>query len=155
MYLGLQLSYDHPTDHCCPETGSPHDCWRPFYAHTSPIFRELKILKFNDLVKYQLINVLHDFLSDRLPEPIAAKFTLSNPVRATRISQHFSEQARSSSGRVIPNYRLHNYRQFTLFARAPKVWNIVLASRIPDIQDVPFSKPFFKKVVKLIFLDQY
>ena len=127
----------------------------PAMAHTSPIFRELRILKFSDLVKYQLLNVLHDFLHDRLPEPIAAKFTLSNPVRFTRISQHFSEQARSSSGHAIPNYKLHNYREFTLFARAPKVWNAVIASRIPDIQDVPFSKSFFKKVVKIIFLDQY
>ena len=124
-------------------------------AHTSPIFKDLKLLKFSDLVQCQLLNVLHNFLHGRLPAVLAGKFSLSNPARVTRTSQHFSEQARSSSGHVIPNYRLYNYRQFTLFAQAPKVWNSVIASRIPDIQDVPYTKSFLKKVVKRIFLDDY
>ena len=127
----------------------------PAGAHTSPLFRDLKILKFDDLVRYQILNILHDFLRLKLPPVMAEKFSLAVPSRSTRTCQHFSERNVSSNGRAIPNYRSCNYRQFSLFCRAPAIWNNVVARHIPDIQDVPYSKPFFKLVVKKLFIDTY
>ena len=127
----------------------------PARTHTSTLFRDLKILKFNDLVQNQVIHILHDFLRGKLPLAIAEKFTLYTPIRLTRTPQHFSELNRSLTGQVIPNYRLHNYRQFSLFYRAPLIWNCVIARHIPDIRDVPLSKVFFKKVVKILFIRSY
>ena len=127
----------------------------PAGTHTSSLFRDLKILKFNDLVQYQILNILHDFLRAKLPPVMAEKFTLAASSRTTRTHQHFSERSVSSSGRIIPNYRLHNYRQFSLFFAAPSLWNNVVARRIPDIGDVPYGKSFFKTVVKKLFIDTY
>ena len=127
----------------------------PAGTHTSQLFRELKLLKFTDLVQSQILNILHDFLHERLPQVIADRFALSVPSRVTRASVHFSEQNRSLTGLVIPNYRQRNYRQFSIFCKAPSVWNNIIARHISDIRDVPFSKSFFKKVVKLLFCDSY
>ena len=43
----------------------------PARTHTSPLFRDLKILKFADLVQYQILNILHDFLRCKLPTVMA------------------------------------------------------------------------------------
>ena len=119
--------------------------------------KDLKILKLDDLVHSQILNIMHDFLRGELPHAIAVKFTLNAPCRPSRIPQHFSERNRSIiTGDVIPNYKLHKYRQFSMFCRAPSLWNSIVAKNIPNINDVPFSpKSFFKKVVKLILIDSY
>ena len=128
----------------------------PPRTHTSALFKDLKILKLDDLVHSQILNIMHDFLRGELPHAIAVKFTLSAPCRPSRIPQHFSERNRSIiTGDVIPNYKLHKYRQFSMFCRAPSLWNSIVAKNIPNINDVPFSKSFFKKVVKLILIDSY
>ena len=45
--------------------------------------------------------------------------------------------------------------QFSLFCKAPSIWNNIVASHIPDIRDVPFGKAFFKTVIKKLFIDSY
>ena len=127
----------------------------PARTHTSALFRDLCILKFDDLVQYQIINILHDFLRGTLPGVITNMFTLHIPSRSTRTIQHFSERNVSATGLVIPNYRMCNYRQFSLYCRAPSVWNVIVARRIPAIRDVPFGKSFFKRVIKKLFIDLY
>ena len=124
-------------------------------AHTSPLFCELKILKLVDLLKYQLILILHEKLYGYLPHVIASKFTLCDKSRATRNKQHFNEVVHSVNGSVVPNYRLHNYRLFSLFCQAPRVWNTIIASKVLDMHDIPPSKRLFKKCIKLIFTDKY
>ena len=107
----------------------------------------------------QILNVLHDYLTGRLPRVIAEIFELNDLTilnRETRAIQHFSERNRSYlTGQIIPNYMLYNYRQFTLFCRAPSIWNNIVAKKIINIKDVPFSKSFFKKVIKLILIASY
>ena len=44
-------------------------------SHTSNLFRNLKILKITDVVKYQILLIMHDFLFERLPQ-LLSKFTL-------------------------------------------------------------------------------
>ena len=124
-------------------------------SHTSPLFRELRLLKLDDLVKYQLLLVLHDYLFGMLPQVLSLKITLYNQVRPSRAVQHFSELINASSGDVVPNYRLHNYRLFSPFCKAPRTWNQIIASRIPNMHDIPPSKCLFKKCLKHIFLDGY
>ena len=48
----------------------------PVRTHTSPLFRDL-ILKFTDLVQYQILNILHDFLRGKLTPVLAEKFRLA------------------------------------------------------------------------------
>ena len=124
-------------------------------THTSPLFRDLRLLKVTDLLKFQLLLVLHDWLFGQLPQAISLKFTLHNQVRPSRAVKHFSEQICAPGGIVVPNYRIHNYRLFSPFCRAPRLWNEIIASRIPNMHDIPPSKSFFKKCLKHLFLDEY
>ena len=126
-------------------------------AHTSPLFRELRLLKLVDLQKYKLLLMLHDYLFGRLPDVMSVNFKLHDhyQARASRIVRHFNELVTARDGDMLPNYRLYNYRLFCAFCKAPKLWNQIIASRIPDLHDIPSSKSLFKKCVKIIFLDEY
>ena len=124
-------------------------------SHTSPLFRELKLLKLPDLLKYNLILVLHASLYGFLPPCIGNKFVRADRPRATRQCLHYSENVQSVSGVAVPNYRHFNYRLFSLFCQAPRIWNNTIASRVPNMQDIPPSKSLFKKCVRLLFLEEY
>lgn len=115
-------------------------------AHTSPIFKKYKVLKVSDLVKYVHICLLHNFLTNRLPPIVASRFTICQPniLRAVRTTQHF----------IVP-FAPTNYRKFSLYIAAPATWNKNIANCIPDINDIPLNKSFFKKVVKKLFTDRY
>ena len=113
------------------------------------------MLKFKDLVKYQILLVLHDFMFGHLPSSVAEKLTIQHFTGNTRRIQHFQELITTSTGSAIPNYRLTNYRRFPLFSAGPLLWNDIVASRIPNINDIPASKALFKKCIKIIFIDTY
>ena len=116
-------------------------------AHTAPLFKKYHVLKVHDLVTFTHLKVLHNFLCDKLPAPLADKLALAEPPinpRTARDPRHF----------VTP-FVLTNYRQFSLFITAPERWNDVISKSIRDIADVPRSQPFFKKVVKKLFIDKY
>ena len=81
-------------------------------SHTSPLFRELKVLKVGDLLRYQLLLVLHDFLLGHLPHAMAERFKLFQSARNTRGHQHFCELVRDSNNEILPNYRHANYYSF-------------------------------------------
>ena len=117
-----------------------------FLEHTSPLFKKHKILKVHDLVKISLINVMHNFLTNTLPPVLASNFSTHHlhRQRSTRVSQHFK----------VP-FAATNYRKFSLFVAAPNAWNKVITCKIPKLEDVPRGKPFFKKVSKKIFIDEY
>ena len=124
-------------------------------SHTSPLFRELKVLKVADLLSFQLLLVLHDFLRGQLPQPMAVKFNIHQATRNTRSNQHFCEMVRDNNANLLPNYRHCNYLLFTLFCQAPRVWNRTIAPLIPNLQDIPTSKTQFKKCLKIIFIESY
>lgn len=124
-------------------------------SHTSPLFRELKVLKFIDLLHNQYLLILHDYIFGHLPPVIADKFQIHDQIRATRSVQHFSEIIRSHTGEILPSYHYYNYLLFNLFYQAPRVWNKQIASRIPVLQDIPHNKSFFKKCIKMLFMETY
>ena len=117
-----------------------------FLAHTSPIFKKYNLLKFMDIRIVMQLNVVQQFLCNTLPSPLAVYFVLDpcNHSRAARAARHFS----------LPN-GLTNYRKFSLFYSAPDLWNSHVATKIRNLDDVPRSKVFFKKVIKKMFIDQY
>ena len=117
-----------------------------FLAHTSPLFKKYNLLKFMDLRSVMQIYVAHQFICNTLPPPLADNFILEpqNLTRAAREPRHFSVP------REDPNYR-----RFSIFFAAPTSWNTHIASKIRNLDDVPRSKSFFKKVTKKLFTDQY
>ena len=125
------------------------------FSHTSPLFRELELLKFHDIINKQLLLLMHNCLFGRLPAVISDKFSLHNQSRPSRSVRHFSESVTSGTGDMVPNYRLTNYRLFSPFCRAPKTWNLMIAPRIPNLHNIPPSTSLFKKCLMHIFLDEY
>ena len=124
-------------------------------AHTGPLFRELRLLKITDLLQYQLLLVLHDFLHGHLPWPLARRFHLYHSARNLRGNIHFCETVHTDGAERLPNYKHRNYILFNLFYQAPRVWNRTISPLIPDIRDIPSSKSHFKKYIKVIFIDSY
>lgn len=124
-------------------------------SHSSPLFKNLRVLKLNDLIKYQTLLVLHSFLFKRLPISLTNKFTLHTAARNTRSSKHFNELIPSSTGTATPNYRVTNYRQFVIFYRGPVLWNTLLSPKISCLMDIPSSPSLFKKCLKILFIDAY
>lgn len=112
--------------------------------HTSPIFKELQVLKFFDLIRLNLLKVIHSQIRNELPSPMSSKFQIRVPNRETRQNIHFVEP-----------FTRNNISRHSLFFAAPKTWNCIISRYIPDINDVPKGKRFFKLVVKKIFLDDY
>ncbi len=43
-----------------------------FKSHTSPIFSQYKIMKFNDILKYEGLTFMHKFAYARLPNSLHA-----------------------------------------------------------------------------------
>ena len=113
-------------------------------AHSSPIFKKLDLLKFPDLVTQQQLVILHSFLNGTMPQSYSCYFKLWQPSRDTRLRLHFEEP-----------FAGNNYRMFSFKNACPKAWNTIIASNIPDLADVPYSKCLFKKVTKKIFVDSY
>ena len=111
-----------------------------------PFSKKHKILKLMDLVKSCHINIMHNYLTNTLPPPIAKNFAFyqRNDHRAVRVPQHF----------VVP-FASTNYRKFSIYVAAPDTWNKVTSSNITNVSDIPLNKSFFKRVCKKIFLDRY
>lgn len=113
-------------------------------APSSPIFKSLNLLKLPDIIKQQKIMVIHSFMHGKLPEIFTSYFQLHHTTRNTRRVVHFQEPGAETI-----------YRSFAFTITCPRLWNDIIASKIPNLQDIPFSKPFFKKVIKKIFTDTY
>ena len=124
-------------------------------THCSPLFKELKILKLCDLLKYHTLLIMHDVLFGIAPRVIINKFNMHASVRDTRTPQHFSLVLQSSSGIPTPNHRRLNYRSFCLFSSGPAIWNDVIARNIPNLDDIPPNKTFFKKCLKKLLAESY
>ena len=45
-------------------------------AHSDPLFNKLKILKFNDLFKYNVCNFIHQYNTNKLPASFNGMFSL-------------------------------------------------------------------------------
>ena len=114
--------------------------------HSSPLFKQFQVLKLPDLIEYTQLNMLHSFLFGYLPAPLKERFWIAenNHSRLVRRRKHF----------VVP-FVSTNYRKFSLFVSAPNIWNSVIATRVHTLDDVPWSKLQFRKVLKKLYLDSY
>ena len=113
-------------------------------APSSPIFKKLNLLKITDIITQQQLLILHKILTGNMPLSYASFFNLWVPNRETRQVIHFAQ----------PFAEL-NYRKFSFTVACPRAWNNIIASKIPDLADVPISKYLFKKITKEMFVEDY
>ena len=116
---------------------------KPFFYPTKELFSKYRILKFPDIVKEQQIIILLGFLNQTLPIPISEMFSYHEPAN-TRAVKHFK----------VP-FAPTNYKMFSLSVSAPRIWNSIVCSLFPKIEDVPRNKVTLKKHIRKFLIDQY
>ena len=89
-----------------------------FLAHTSPIFKELNLLKFLDIVDLYTALFMLRYGTGNLPGNFDGYF---NPVSN---SHSYSTRAASKSTFSLPTIRT-NYGMFNIRYRGPKLWNTI------------------------------
>ena len=102
-----------------------------YYAHTTPLFRELNILKLCDIYKFHAALFMFD------------KIHSSTTVPRHSYSTRFNSDTRSAFHRLTVT-------QHSLSFTAPKIWNDIPLA----IRNIKKLKPF-KKNLKQFFIDQY
>ena len=102
-----------------------------FYAHTDPIFKNLGILKFDDIHLLQLGLFMYSFQNRTLPLKFDCKFTLQ--------SQIHSYHTRNSHSYRLPFCRT-NIKQFSVFYQGPKFYNSLNSEIVNSSSPVSFKK---------------
>ena len=114
--------------------------------HSSePIFKKYNILKLNDIVKSQMILVMHKFITKQLPGVFDNVYELCEEGRPQRRQiNHF-----------IQPFSNRNYRLFTTSCLGPKLWNAIIAPKFPRLDDIPSSKNVIKGLIRKHFVHSY
>ena len=111
------------------------------FSYKDPIFKELSILKFNDIHLLQLGQFMYSYKSSSLPLKFSNKF-LPN-------SQFHNYNTRNSHALHLPNCRT-NVKKFSVFFQGPKFYNS-LDSEIINTNSI-YS---FKKTLKNNIINNY
>jgi len=113
-------------------------------ASADPVFKECKMLKVQDIAKYQSLLIMHRSITDDLPTLINSVFVrYENLLHSTRISDHFQRQ-----------FSTKNYCLFTIRCQGPKLWNEIISKKFARAA-VPRSKDELKKYLKSHFIEKY
>ena len=125
----------------------------------SPLYKELKFLKFNDIFKMNISKFVYLTLCGESPPIFSDYFTYSHLVHshATSSSTTISQSHHFDVGTEHPTYTLYikhsnlsNYGKKMIRVVGPLVWN----SLPPGIQDAP-SIQTFKIHLKLLLVGKY
>ena len=112
---------------------------------SEPIFSKYNILKLDDLVKSQMLLIMHKFINKQLPKAFDNMFEMSvSGSHDTRIVKHLKQP-----------FTNRNYGLFTISCLGPKLWNTIIAPQYPCLEDIPISKYSIKKVIRRHFLQLY
>ena len=109
-----------------------------FYAHSSPIFKSLKILKFQDIYFLNLGKFMFSYTHNLLPEGFNNFFSPTDKTHSYNL--------RSSSLFYLPFCRT-KIRQFTVYYQGPKFFN----SLRYDIRSASTIESFQAKLKEFLF----
>lgn len=112
-----------------------------FKEHTNPIFIDLKILKFHDLVWLQTAIFMHDFHHGNLPVVFNQFFLLVNK------RHDYNTRSASKLNYSLPYVRT-NYGKFNIKFVGAKVWNS-LDEDLKNLNKTPFKKQLSKSIINL------
>ena len=114
---------------------------RDYLAHSSKLFLNLKLLKLDDIMKFQLGTFMYKLMYNKLPNVIPHMFVTNENIH--------SHNTRNKNGYIIPSVRT-NCRKFTVGYAGPILWN----SFSQKLRQLP-SEVIFKKKLKSILLATY
>ena len=112
-----------------------------YLAHSSKLFLNLKLLKLDDIMKFQLGTFMYKLKYNKLPNVIPHMFVTNENIH--------SHNTRNKNGYLIPSVRT-NCRKFTVGYAGPILWN----SFSEKLRQLP-SEVIFKKKLKSILIATY
>ena len=116
-----------------------------FNSHTGPLFYELKLLKFEDIVINQKILFMYDTFQDHIPDQLKKLFTFNKTIH--------SYETRSQLLFHISEAKTTKFGINTLRYDGPRTWNQFYNEHL-NTTNVP-SQPSLKKVLKDHFINSY
>ena len=113
-----------------------------FDAHSNPIFLQLQILKFPDLVYLYTALFMHDYYTKNLPISFSSYFVQVNKKHC------YNTRLAVKSSYSLPQIRT-NYGKFNIKYSGVKIWNSI------DESIKNLSKTKFKEILSSNILDSY
>ena len=107
----------------------------PFRSHTDPLFHDLKLLKFKDVVTYQQCIFMYECMRNLLPDYFCHMFNLNSEIH--------SYPTRSRKNVRITTHRTVSFQQNIRFT-GPKLWN-ELSDTLKNCQSVNTFKRNLKQ----------
>ncbi len=113
-----------------------------FHAHTSPIFKNLKILSLKDLLIYKTVSLMWDFDHDKLPESLSALFLRREDI-------HDRNLRGKSKNKMYTAQRFNNRYGYDSFSHC----GAILLNKVKDLPyyDSSSKKSFLNKFKNSIF----
>ena len=115
-------------------------------AQSNPLFKELKVLKIPDIFSYQILKLMYDYYSGKLPTALHS-FTQFEDVHS------YETRSKSRELFIVPSVNSTNFGKNSIFFLGPTAWNdhIRNSQQILEISSLNVLKRYLKKH----FLDSY
>ena len=114
-----------------------------YNAHTEPLFIRNKILKLDDLYKFELSKCMFDCINGLLPTPILEYFTTNATIHA-----HHTRQR--NIPHVTQTFGTTSERAVTHKVKGPKMW-----TEIPQPIRLHQNKNIFSRLLKNYYITKY
>ena len=111
------------------------------YEHTNPLFKDLKILKIDDINSYLITIMMFKFYNKELPTVIQDMFKSNSSVH-----DHFTRQYND----LHPPLAMRNYTQMSFRYMGVKIWN-----NRPSLLSCNCTINTFKNNLKKIIINSY
>ena len=119
----------------------------PFNSHTNNLFKSDKILKFDDVIKFEQLKIIYEFKSNSLPNDLSNLF-----IENKDINCHFTRNV-ANEGIYIPQIQTKSFGTNSLKYSAAVLWNNHLKN---DVKINTFTSLYsFKKYLKKFYLSNY
>jgi hypothetical protein len=118
------------------------------YQHMAPIYKDLKLLKFRDLVTLKNLLFVHDYFNNNLPESFAGYFT-----RTGDLHPHNTRNA-SQGHLYVPATDSVRYGRKSFKLQAILSWNNCI-DQFPGVDLALLPHHIFKRLIVSSFIDNY
>ena len=122
-----------------------------FKAHTSPIFNEIKILKFKDYIKLQNILLIHDHRNNKLPVSFSDVFVEGREICAETRAETYA----LTKLEPLPIYNHIRYGRKSITHTSAAIWNNFSKHIFPEVDMSALSRKKLKQIVTDHFLCNY
>ena len=118
------------------------------YQHNIDIYKDLRLLKFRDIVTLKNLIFVHDFFNNNLPVSFAGYFILSSNI-------HSYPTRTSSRGHIhVPNTNSVKFGTNSFKIKTIHAWNI-LASKFPETDLLILPRKKFISLLVNYLIENY